>query len=61
MTPNDFIMSIRLKKGAFLLNSNPELSITEISEMTGFNPQKYFAKCFSDMYHLSPSAYRNAH
>lgn len=61
MTPNDFIMSIRLKKGAFLLNSNPELSITEISEMTGFNSPKYFAKCFSDMYHLSPSAYRSAH
>ncbi len=61
MTPNDFIMSVRLKKGACLLSSNPELSITEISEMTGFNSPKYFAKCFSDMYHLSPTAYRNAH
>ncbi|MCM1503357.1 MAG: ATP-binding protein [Bacteroidales bacterium] len=61
MTPNDFIMSIRLKKGAYLLRNSPELSITEISEMTGFNSPKYFSKCFNDMYHTRPSAYREAH
>ena len=28
-TPNDFILSIRLKKGAVMLRNNPELNITE--------------------------------
>lgn len=30
-TPNDFILTIRLKKGALMLRNNPELNITEIS------------------------------
>lgn len=29
-TPNDFILTIRLKKGALMLRNNPELNITEI-------------------------------
>ncbi|MBO5195281.1 MAG: response regulator, partial [Bacteroidales bacterium] len=61
MTPNDFIMSMRLRKGASLLVGSPELSIAEISEMTGFSSPKYFSKCFNDVYHMRPSAYRNAH
>ena len=28
-TPNDFILTIRLKKGALMLRNNPELNITE--------------------------------
>lgn len=34
-TPNDFILSIRLKKGAVMLRNNPELNITEISDRIG--------------------------
>ena len=30
-TPNEFILTIRLKKGALMLRNNPELNITEIS------------------------------
>lgn len=29
-TPNEFILTIRLKKGALMLRNNPELNITEI-------------------------------
>lgn len=57
-TPNDFILSIRLKKGALMLRNNPELNITEISDKTGFSSSRYFSKCFKDMYHVSPLAYR---
>lgn len=57
-TPNDFIISIRLKKGAYLLKNNPELNITEIAEKLGFSSARYFSKCFKDMYHISPLSYR---
>ena len=59
-TPNDFIMTLRLKKAAFMLKNNPELSIVEIADRTGFNSVKYFSKCFNDVYHIRPAAYRNA-
>lgn len=57
-TPNDFILSIRLKKGALMLRNNPELNITEISDKIGFSSSRYFSKCFKDVYHVSPLAYR---
>lgn len=57
-TPNDFIQTIRLKKGAVLLRNNPELNITEISDRIGFSSSRYFSKCFKDVYHVSPMAYR---
>ena len=53
-TPNDFILTIRLKKGALMLRNNPELNITEISDRIGFSSSRYFSKCFKDIYHVSP-------
>lgn len=57
-TPADFIMTIRLKRAAFLLKNNPELNITEISDQVGFNAPKYFSKCFKERYQVSPQTYR---
>lgn len=57
-TPNDFILTIRLKKGAVMLRNNPELNISEISDKIGFSSSRYFSKCFKDIYHVSPLAYR---
>lgn len=57
-TPNDFILTIRIKKAAVMLRNNPELNITEISYRVGFNTLKYFSKCFKDLYNVSPMAYR---
>lgn len=57
-TPNEFISTIRLKKAAILLRNNPELSISEVSDMVGFSSSRYFSKCFKDQYHISPIAYR---
>lgn len=57
-TPNDFILTIRLKKGAVMLRNNPELNITEISDKVGFSSSRYFSKCFKDVYHVSPMNYR---
>ena len=57
-TPNEFILTIRLKKGAMMLRNNPELNITEISDKIGFSSSRYFSKCFKDVYRVSPMAYR---
>ena len=57
-TPADFIMTIRLKRAAFLLRNNLELNIAEISDMVGFNVPKYFSKCFKEKYHVTPQTYR---
>ena len=57
-TPADFIMTLRLKRAAFLLRNNLELNIAEISDMVGFNVPKYFSKCFKEKYHVTPQTYR---
>ena len=57
-TPNEFVVTMRLKRGAWLLKNRPDLSMTQIAEMTGFNSSKYFSKCFFDMYHIRPVSYR---
>ena len=41
-----------------MLRNNPELNITEISDRIGFSSSRYFSKCFKDVYHVSPLAYR---
>lgn len=57
-TPNDFILTIRLKKGALMLRNNPELNISEIADKIGFSSARYFSKCFKDVYQVSPMTYR---
>lgn len=57
-TPSDFIMTVRLKKAAVMLSSNPELNISEISDKLGFSIPKYFSKCFKEKYNMTPLEYR---
>lgn len=57
-TPNKFMLTIKLKKAAFLLKNNPELRISEISDIAGFTTPGYFGKCFKEAYHTTPLAYR---
>ena len=56
-TPNDFILTIRLKKGAIMLRSNPELNITEISDRVGFQSPSYFAKIFQKQFGVTPTEF----
>lgn len=57
-TPGDLIMTIRLKRAAYLLRNNLDLNISEISDKTGFSIPKHFSKCFKDRYHVTPQVYR---
>ena len=58
-TPNDFFITLRLKKAAVLLRNNPELNVTQISDQTGFSSPRYFSKVFKKAYQMTPMAYRN--
>lgn len=58
MTPSEFIRTVRLKRAAQLLKSDPNLTVAEVSDMVGFNTQKYFSKYFKEMFGVSPSQYR---
>lgn len=56
--PSDFILNLKLKKGAWLLQNEPEKPVAEISDMVGFGSSKYFAKCFKDLFGVIPSSFR---
>jgi DNA-binding response OmpR family regulator len=54
--PGDFIRTIRLKRAAQLMQKKFG-NIAEITYEVGFNNLSYFAKCFRDMFGMSPSEY----
>jgi signal transduction histidine kinase/ligand-binding sensor domain-containing protein/DNA-binding response OmpR family regulator len=60
MTPNEFILNIRLKKAAALLLSDPGLNVSDITYRLGFSAPRYFSKCFKDLFGISPIQYRKA-
>ncbi len=59
-SPNDFILSVRLRESCKLLCQNPQMSIVEVSERVGFNSGSYFIKCFHRTYGKSPAQWRKS-
>lgn len=57
-TPNDFIITTRLKKSLYYVKNMPEMSITDIAIKVGFSSTSYFIKKFSTLYGSTPSQYR---
>ncbi len=57
-TPNDFIITIKMKRASFLLVNHPELNISDVTYQLGFNSPKYFSKCFKNQFGLTPTEYR---
>lgn len=57
MSIKEFIMDIRLKRGAQLLKES-DLTISEIADKTGFNNPKYFSICFKKHFELTPSEFK---
>lgn len=61
MTPNNYIISMKLKHAATLLIQNKDISITEVCDRCGFNSPAYFSKCFKAQYSVAPVDYRKKH
>ncbi|MDR0810837.1 MAG: helix-turn-helix domain-containing protein [Paludibacter sp.] len=57
LTPNDFILMMRLEKSIEYLNED-KYSIAEISTMVGFETPSYFSKSFKKRYGKSPISYK---
>jgi signal transduction histidine kinase/ligand-binding sensor domain-containing protein/DNA-binding response OmpR family regulator len=60
MTPNDFILNIRLKTAATMLKTENDLNISDITYRLGFSTPRYFSKCFKELFGISPLIYRKA-
>lgn len=58
-TPNEFIVTFKMKKASYLLLNHPELNISDITYRLGFNSPKYFSKCFKDQFGMTPSEFRS--
>lgn len=58
LTPNQFIMNIRLKKAADLLTTNLNMNVSDVAYDVGFSSPYYFSKCFKEFYEVSPNAYK---
>ena len=58
MTPSEFIRTMRLKRATQLLTDDPNLNVSEVATMVGFNTVKYFTKYFKEMFGTTPSQYK---
>lgn len=58
LTPNDFIINIKLKKAAVMLSSQNDLTIAEIAYHLGFSSPGYFGKCFKNQFDVTPLQYK---
>ncbi len=57
-TPNEFILSVRLRHAMTRLKSDIHASVGEIAYDTGFSSPSYFIRCFRKKFGMTPSAYR---
>ena len=53
LTPNDFILLVRLKKAAILLKEK-EYRVNEVAYIVGFSSSSYFSKCFYKQFGVLP-------
>ena len=58
MTPNDFVLSCKLKRAATMLTAQPDLQIADISDQLGFGSPRYFTRCFKAQFEITPAEYR---
>lgn len=58
MNPNEFVLSMKLKRAATLLLTSPYLQVAEVSEMSGFGSSRYFTRCFKAQFGVTPADYR---
>lgn len=58
VSPNRFILNMKLKKASEMLLENPEMPVSEIAYRLGFYSPKYFTSCFKKLFSCTPSEFR---
>lgn len=58
MSPQDYLISLRLEKAAKLLQETNQ-SVRMVAFNTGYEDSLSFSKAFKQRYHMTPSEYRN--
>lgn len=58
LTPNEFILKVKLDEAMSMLKTRPELNISEISTYVGFSSPRYFSKCFKAFFGVAPLSVR---
>ena len=59
LTPNEFILKIKLDEAMSLLKNHSELNISEISMRLGFSSPRYFSKSFKAFFGVAPQTVRS--
>ena len=57
-TPQSFIQTIRMRRARHLLGNNPELNITQIASLCGYNDTSNFTRAFKKAFGITPSQYQ---
>ncbi|MGI9543334.1 MAG: helix-turn-helix transcriptional regulator, partial [Cyclobacteriaceae bacterium] len=52
-----FLRNYRLKRAAQILTQDGD-SVTQVAYAVGFNNLSYFAKCFRELYDVSPTEFK---
>lgn len=53
-TPNQYIMNCRLNHAARLMQTYPDMSVTDVAIQSGFNTVRYFRYCYKVRFGVSP-------
>ncbi len=59
MTPNTYILNLKMNRAIHLLQNEPQHSIADIAYKLGFSSARYFSLCFKDHYGVPPSEVKN--
>lgn len=57
MPLNKFIRHVKMKKAREIMQTVPDLNISEVAYKVGFNDPKYFSKCFREEFGSLPSEF----
>lgn len=56
--PQTFISMIRMKRARYLLSNQPELNISEVAQMCGYNDTPNFTRAFKKTFGITPTQYQ---
>jgi DNA-binding response OmpR family regulator/ligand-binding sensor domain-containing protein len=58
MTPNDYLIYLKMNEGQQLLKEDNNFTIAEIAYQLGFSNPAYFSKCFKKQFGITPQEYK---